>query len=333
MDQRRPLRRLNQKTNPSSLKEEDCVPHVISGAQGFPEWQKGFLDSHGMAAECHDKTKTVYLVSFVDPYQCLQSSQDKFVSPASLSREEIANCMVDAFAHPVHVEGGNACKTSRLAIRALAVFMQQQDGQKSVRFVVVVKVASTFRFQAFKRSLQARRRLATHWCSSHRSYSAALRVATARSLDNAPLRLGKQGIGITEPSETPSEVQARLGFQPKPVVLGVEAPLFLSQAAAFAAQAAELDTASSLQMFATSLRFHTMLDGSGLSDSAVTAAGCVSLALGFFGHSSVSVLQHMRVFRSDVRAVEDVIFAALDEPSQAELVAVLPHLAGDLSSH
>jgi hypothetical protein len=198
-------RRLRQKTTPTVGHLAVLAAVVAAAAEHQVEtdaWQPAWLDDEYLPEEDTDHRKAVYLVTF-PALQAMQGLRGR-VCPSTLSREQIADMILDAVARPVYTdaryEGGNV-KLLNFVVFQERHAVKEGETQGLVHYHVALQAAESFRFSPVKRALQQRHGVATHWSTSHDGYWSAVRYGAmpspkkpkAEDLDPKPLAWSRSG--------------------------------------------------------------------------------------------------------------------------------------------
>ena len=175
---------------------ETGVPPTTDGGQNEGDWQ---------IAENPKGQMEVYLVTFAKILETSASDASSSLRTLDLiSRENIRDAMLDAFAHPVLETGGRPRK-QQLHVCKMVVFLEEPK-----HFHVAVKLNCKVRFLPYKNALRLRHQLASHWSPSHTMWWSAVRYGThvtkhKRLIDSHPLCYSADGrpLRLYEESQEP----------------------------------------------------------------------------------------------------------------------------------
>jgi len=192
-----PRRRLRQKTTVAS------AAVLLVAAASAVLWPQPLLDREELEAEDPSKHKTVYLITF--PALAFAGRAAGLRCPSTLTREEIARCVVAAIASPLYTHLGHAGRTSSTELLMYVVFREMHhlrdgDAGRLAHFHVALKSSASFRFGPVKKALEVNCKLASHWSCSHEGIWSAIRYGffptpkkPAEELDSKPLVWTKTG--------------------------------------------------------------------------------------------------------------------------------------------
>jgi len=181
------------------------------------EARQQFLDKLG--SETQDAHKFFYLITFsrILP-ETLAAAAGNLRDAASLTRQQIAAAVKNAFNNPLPPVGGGGRPRGRMqnVVKKLVVFLEQHaDGSKHYHVAVYLYVQS--RWEAVKRTLKVREKLAAHFSCSHDGWWSVLRYGTEFSqkegLDDKPHVWLARGevLDIFEESQEPYQAKAAVG--------------------------------------------------------------------------------------------------------------------------
>ena len=139
---------------------------------------KSLLDDDQVGAEVAGAKQTVYLltVSRVLPETLLANDLRDI---AALTRQQLAECIIDAFNNPVAGAQGGRPRSNAQRLMKLAVF-RETHASGEPHFHAAVKLSTHLTFAAAKRTLRQRHRVACHFSRSHREWRSALRYGPLR---------------------------------------------------------------------------------------------------------------------------------------------------------
>ena len=200
----RPQHRVRGKTPVSAL---TCAPRQrvhISPEECLAE--PNFLACEDLALEAPGARKAVYLITFPALTRVVADGAGRHLTcPSTLSREDIARVVQDAFRKPVYADAGNSSRPTEVSLVSFVVFQERHapssgQAQGAVHYHVALKADATFRFAPRKRSIQENHGLASHWSTTHTGYWSAVRYGFFPSpkkaqtdLDPAPLTWSREG--------------------------------------------------------------------------------------------------------------------------------------------
>ena len=228
-----PRRRLRRKTTVGSLAPTDA-PALPLAAPAAPapalalvpvtaqgQWPRRFLDEEDLCAEEASGRKATYLVTLPHPSLAAQDARG-LIAPDTLTREKVAEVIFDCVAHPVYADAGAAARhMPTVRIEQMAIFREfhapDVQGAAHAHFHVALRLSGTARFVVFKRAMQTRHRIASHWSCSHHGYWSAVRYGVmptpkkpAASLDTEPWAWARSGTHppLFEASQEPNTADA-----------------------------------------------------------------------------------------------------------------------------
>jgi len=168
------------------------------------KWRQAFLEQEDLCEESSTQKK-VYLVTFPHPKGALGEANCTLRAPGDLTRQQILAALQDAFACPVYIDGAaSARETAAVVLEQCVVYLEKHaendDGERPVHYHVAVLASRSCRFAAYRRALQQRHKLASHWSDSHGGYWSAVRYGCfptpkkpSSELDPAPLAYKRGG--------------------------------------------------------------------------------------------------------------------------------------------
>ena len=135
----------------------------------------------------------VYLITFAalvnERTNLAQGEQLR--DPSTMTREEMANAVFDAVAHPVL--GPEACparggrpRTQKITPEKLVAAREKHHTSDKHHGHVALKLSAKSRFMPYKLALRRRSHLASHWSTTHAQFWSAVRYLVAHS-DRKPV--------------------------------------------------------------------------------------------------------------------------------------------------
>ena len=127
------------------------------------------------------RRKAVYLVTVAHPQASHSTTGAQLRSPDTFTRDDLQRYLLDAFANPAYADSGNQAGSAGTSVLVLSMVVFQEyhkeaaDGEAHRHYHVAVRATHSHLFAPRKRALLARHGVASHWSSSHDTYSSALR--------------------------------------------------------------------------------------------------------------------------------------------------------------
>ena len=157
------------------------VSRRVSAKRAAPAaWQQQLaLDAAPeLSVENGQARKTAYLVTLSHPHNTHSQCGTLLRVPGSLSHAQVRDAMLDACAHPVAADTGNAVQGFTVELEYLVVYRERHSaGHGDVlhaHYHIAVK-GPRFRFLHVKRALLQRHGLASHWSDTHEGYWSCVR--------------------------------------------------------------------------------------------------------------------------------------------------------------
>ena len=143
-----------------------------------------------LCVENEQARKAAYLATLSHPHNTHSQCGALLRVPGSLSHVQVRDAILDACAHPVSADAGNAAKGCTVELEFLVVYRERHsagDGDVLHAHYHIAVKGKRFRYLPVKRALLQRHGLASHWSDTHEGYWSCVRYGYWPSPPHKPL--------------------------------------------------------------------------------------------------------------------------------------------------